>query len=127
MSATSVTPTTTGAVERFFTSVLLCVLTGLRDHVDQVRLTAFHRVDAALERRRQFRRIGNRSFTGHTVRRGHLGVVDVRISESCADVSPVGSASADAGHVLYEHQLLMPRAVVVHDGEYRELVMHRGP
>ena len=38
-------------------------------------------------------------------------------------MTAIGAASAGAGHVLDEHQLLMPGAVVVHDREHRQLVM----
>src|SRR5207248_10247128 len=49
------------------------------------------------------------------------------ISKACSDVPPIGSAAADAVHVLDEHQFLMPCAIVMHDGEHRELVMGRRP
>src|SRR6185436_7907054 len=32
-----------------------------------------------------------------------------------------------AAHVFDKHQFLMPRAVVMHDREHRQLMMHRSP
>ena len=42
-------------------------------------------------------------------------------------MSTIRAAAANAGHVLDEHQFLMPRAIVVHDRQHRELVMHGCP
>ena len=38
-----------------------------------------------------------------------------------------GSAAARPGHVLDEHELLMPGAVVVHDRQQRQPVVHGRP
>src|SRR5262245_62019304 len=42
-------------------------------------------------------------------------------------MTAIRAASANAAHVLDKHQFLMPRAIVVHDGEHRQLVMHGSP
>src|SRR5215510_4625857 len=42
-------------------------------------------------------------------------------------MTAIRAASANAAHVLDKHQFLMPRAVVVHDGEHGQLVMHSSP
>ena len=71
----------------------------------------------------EFQRIGDRPFAGHAVAAAIIAVVDVRIAQRRADVAAIGAAAAHAAHVLDEHQLLMPGAVVVHDREHRQLMM----
>src|SRR5207253_4242803 len=66
-------------------------------------------------------------FGRHAVTGGHLRVIDEWLAKARADMSAIGPASADAAHVLNEHQFLMPGAVVVHDGQHRQLVMRRRP
>src|SRR5207245_5153161 len=39
----------------------------------------------------------------------------------------IGSAAANAAHILDEHQFLMPRAIVVHDRQQGKLVMNCCP
>src|SRR5437867_830111 len=112
---------------RELTFALAGVSPRLRDDVDQVRLAALDRIDAALQRGRELRRVGNRPFSRHAVSGRNPGVIDVRISQRAPDVSPVRATAAYAGHVLDEHELLMPRAVVVHHGQHGQLVMYGRP
>src|SRR5438105_1817940 len=99
----------------------------LRNHVDHVWFTAFHRIQPALERRGQFGWIGDRSFRCHAITRRHLRVIDKGISEARANMSSIPAAAANAAHVLDEHEFLMPCTIVMHDGQHRKLVMDGRP
>ena len=57
----------------------------------------------------------------------YLCVVDVRSSDGSSDIAVRDAAAVPVGHDLDLHNLLMVRAVVVHDAQERDFVMRRRP
>src|SRR5580700_4343535 len=99
----------------------------LSDYVNQGGFAALYYGNGAFEGRAEVIGIGDGAFAVHAVGLSHFCVVDEGIGEGGADVSAVHAAVGAVAHQLDLHQFLMIAAVVVHDGEKRDLVVARGP
>jgi len=100
---------------------------GLGDDVDQGRF-AFHRdFDCPADGWTEILGISNGALSVNAHPLGDLGVIDVGIVKGRADSAVINPALVPVGHTLEVHELLMIRAIVVHDAQERDLVMRGGP
>src|SRR5712692_3981703 len=112
------------AMARFTVS---CSSTRLRDDIHQRRLAALNYLDGAPDGGAEVLGIFDRTLAVHAHAPRQLRVMDVGVLERRADVGAGDAAIVAVAHALQVHDLLVVRAVVVHDTQHRDAVMGGGP